>query len=376
MSVSDSSKPTRKTRKGTIKVESDKGWLRIRFTYQGERKSFALDLPETKLNLTIAEQKALQIAKDIDAGHFDLTLARYKPQRQLKGKVASLTVLCLFQEFMEHKKKDVTPKTMEKYRATLGYIAKFFPEMLIDSLEMQDVEAFTKSQFSKKLSVGQVKRRLEELEACWDWGRPSYDNLWRKAAARLKVPPKQKLKPFTKQELEAIIQAFSSDCYYSFYTDFVKFLLWTGCRTGEAIGLRWKHLSDDCSSIWIGEIITRGVDRPAKGNKSRSFVLSSRVQDLLLARRSEKRKLEDLVFHSPKGKPIDDHNFSQRIWRKILKKSGIPYRKLYITRHTFASHAITKMNPTLVSEITGHDTRVLFKDYAGLISTSPTLPDI
>ena len=60
-----------KAAKGTIKIEADKGWLRLRFTYQGKRKALALGLPDSKANRIFAEQKACQIEKDIYAGHFD-----------------------------------------------------------------------------------------------------------------------------------------------------------------------------------------------------------------------------------------------------------------------------------------------------------------
>ena len=47
--------------KGTVKIESDKGWLRLRFTHAGKRRAFALGLPDTIINRKFAEQKARQI---------------------------------------------------------------------------------------------------------------------------------------------------------------------------------------------------------------------------------------------------------------------------------------------------------------------------
>jgi hypothetical protein len=42
-------------------------------------------------------------------------------------------------------------------------------------------------------------------------------------------------------------------CYYA---PFVKFLLMTGCRTGEAVGLKWKHISADCKMINFCESVS------------------------------------------------------------------------------------------------------------------------
>ena len=40
----------KKKAKGTVKIESDKGWLRLRFTHGGKRRAFALSLPDTNIN--------------------------------------------------------------------------------------------------------------------------------------------------------------------------------------------------------------------------------------------------------------------------------------------------------------------------------------
>ena len=71
--------------------------------------------------------------------------------------------------------------------------------------------------------------------------------------------PKYKLEeqanPFTYQERDRIIEAFQTHnagkkgISYSYYTNFVKFLFYTGCRPSEAVGLRWKHINDDCTKI-------------------------------------------------------------------------------------------------------------------------------
>ncbi len=38
----------------------------------------------------------------------------------------------------------------------------------------------------------------------------------------------------------------------------------TGCRFGEAVGLRWKHLGAGHKTVWIGESVSRGVRRSTK----------------------------------------------------------------------------------------------------------------
>jgi integrase len=69
------------------------------------------------------------------------------------------------------------------------------------------------------LSPVQCKRRLEELKACWNWAIEKQliaaDNPWNDVIKRIKIPPKQMSKPFTREEMGAIIQAFRGDGYYT-----------------------------------------------------------------------------------------------------------------------------------------------------------------
>ena len=184
-------------------------------------------------------------------------------------------------------------------------------------------------------------------------------------------------KPFTSDEIKAIIQGFEQDRYYSHYVEFVEFLFSTGCRTGEAIGLCWKHLNEDCSTVWIGESLSRGIRKATKTNRARTITLTSRLQSLLLSMKYESFDLEQSVFRSPKGNPIDDHNFRNRAWKSVLAKVGVDYRKPYNTRHTLISHALNQgMNPVEVAQLTGHDVQTLYENYAGNVNSRPRLPEI
>jgi len=73
---------------------------------------------------------------------------------------------------------------------------------------------------------------------------------------------------------------------------------------------------------------------------------------------------------------MDEHNFC-RAWRIVLKAQGIAYRNPYNTRHTFISHALEAgLSPVEVASITGHNVKTLFENYAGLIKSHPTMPEL
>jgi integrase len=84
-----------------------------------------------------------------------------------------------------------------------------------------------------------------------------------------------------------------------------------------------------------------------------------------------------LVFTRPKGVAIDDHNFRNRAWKTILTRLEIDYRKPYTTRATLISHALDLgKSPLEVAQLTGHNVQVLYKHYAGSISSRPHLPEL
>ena len=47
-----------------------------------------------------------------------------------------------------------------------------------------------------------------------------------------------------------------------------------------------------------------------------------------------------LLFPAPRGGHIDAEKFRHREWAPALRAAGIPHRRLYACRHTFATWAI------------------------------------
>jgi integrase len=117
----------KKEAKGTVKIESDKGWLRLRFTHTGKRRAFALGLPDTNINRKFAEQKARQIELDIISDNFDPTLKKYRPQKTKKKIEADLiTTEELILRFIEYKSQFLSSsRSLEKYQTVLTHLVSF-----------------------------------------------------------------------------------------------------------------------------------------------------------------------------------------------------------------------------------------------------------
>jgi len=353
-----------KAPKGTVSVQVFKERLRLCWSYQGKRYFFYVGLPDSKINRIAAEQKALQIQGDMATGNFDPTLVKYKPLdkvAKLCERASAIAVTVLFERFIAYKQSQVDSRTLEKYRGLLKLLAQYFKDKSAAAVTEAIALSF-KEWLARSIAPVTLKERIGLLKACWDWGikrKLVQCNPW--VEVRVRVSPKQKPRPFSKQETESILAAFKGHSVYKYYADFVEFLFSTGCRTGEAIGLRWRHLNDDCSSVWIGEIFSRGRNKPVKCDRERTLILTDKLSEMLRSRRPEVVDRDDFVFKGAEGGAIDDHNFRNRAWKPILEELNIEYRKPYTTRRTLISHALnTGMSPLLVAEMVGHDLQTLY----------------
>lgn len=197
----------------------------------------------------------------------------------------------------------------------------------------------------------------------------------------IKAPsvPDPEPEPFTSEEVLAIIGWFAENCNH--YCDFVIALFLVGGRISELIGLRWEDINFQRNEIIIrSSLVALKRDshrerRQTKTGKVKRVPLSPKLKVVL----ENRSRQGELIFLSPKGKPINDHNFSQRYWKRCLKELGIPHRPPKNCRQTFISHALEALgSPVAVASMT-HNSRsgiqTIWRHYAGLIDR-PELPDL
>ena len=168
------------------------------------------------------------------------------------------------------------------------------------------------------LTPDAAKRCLTQIKACCNWAMEEgtiETNPF--ALMKIKLPKglseEQDINPFSKEERDLIIQTFASDRYYSSYVNYVRFLFFTGCRPSEAVGLKWKHITN--SVVQFRETVVVSEDglvlkEGLKTQTKRDFPVIPEVKAILDEIRPEVVEPESLVFTSPKGKFIDHHNFA------------------------------------------------------------------
>lgn len=363
-----------------IKPVNNNGSIQLKFSVGGKRYSFN-PIPSGQFtnhrDFKTAQAIASQIQNDILAKNFDQTLDRYRltPKQPIQSSAQASklqTLLELWDYWVDSLNLSVATR-QHHYKAIRQQIIKATPD-LMDTLWLTQ----------SNLGASTFNQRLGYLKRCYRWAVSKtlitsnpYDELKNR-----RVHAKS-IKPFTSREIKVIIQGFEELAIH--YAPFVKFLLATGVRTSEAIGLRWCHVDFDQGFVTIQESLSRDwagngyqrVRKETKTGSSRHLGMTDELRLLLWSIKPPQSGQDSLVFTTVKGKPIDDGNFRERYWVKVLTKVGIDYRRPYTTRHTTASHAIDQGTPiTGVAYLLGHkDTRMVMQTYGHLVNR-PDLPKI
>ncbi len=133
-----------------------------------------------------------------------------------------------------------------------------------------------------------------------------------------------------------------------------KALVWTvaltGCRVGEALGLRRRSIDFDGRLIHFTHVVYRNqlIPRLKETRKRRRRrQLAVGLSDLLarvlgdLMEESEFRSPDDFLFHRPDGRPVEPKVFREDILYPAMKRAGIAVESrstgLHLFRHTAGS---------------------------------------
>ena len=152
---------------------------------------------------------------------------------------------------------------------------------------------------------------------------------------------------------------------------FVRLLAYTGLRWGEATALQVKRLDlmrrrveVVRNAVDLGNDVTYGTP---KTHQRREVPIPRSLVDAL-AEHVAGKSPEELVFTSPHGAPLRNHNFRARVFAPAAAAIGMPGLTPHDLRHTAASLAVAAgANVKAVQRMLGHASAAMTLDvYAGL----------
>jgi integrase len=151
-----------------------------------------------------------------------------------------------------------------------------------------------------------------------------------------------------------------------------------GLRQGELFGLRWNDVDLETGTIHVNRSLSQTKDGPTftvpKTSKSRRTVQITNGAIEALKCHSQRQADEmvrmgtlygdqGLVFASEVGTPLNRHNVTQRSFRPLLRRAGLPEIRFHNLRHTCATLLLGKgVHPKFVQELLGHATIAITLD--------------
>lgn len=143
----------------------------------------------------------------------------------------------------------------------------------------------------------------------------------------------------------------------------VLFFLWlTGCRPGEAAGLRWNEVDLEAGVIVLRQHKTIKTQRKPK---PRIVPLVPVAVNLL--RFLKKHSRCDHVFVTHRGTPWNRFNLGLRLRRARTKAGVAQDAKLYGVRHAFGTRGIVNgLDIKTLSLLMGHETTQMTEHYLHL----------
>ena len=369
-----------------VTVRNETGKLVMDFTYRNVRCREQTALPDTLQNRKRVEVVLEKIKKALKNGTFQYR--DYFPESALASRFDPAAAIDVgksiqspvnsssphFQDFASQwfKEHEIEWRRshIRSLRSTLdGRLIPHFGQKVVSSITKSDILAYRatlakvkgrgdKEGLSPKRIneiIGTLCQIIDEAADRFEFTTPTTN------IKRLRVR-KVDVDPFSLQDVQSILATVRAD-YRNYFT--VRFF--TGMRTGEVHGLKWRYVDFERRLIRVRETVVLGEDEYTKTDGSqRDIQMSQPVVEALTKQYEVTGKLSDYVFCNLMGAPLDNKNFTDRIWYPLLRHLGMTERRPYQMRHTAATLWLASGEaPEWIARQLGHtSTEMLFRVYS------------
>ncbi len=169
--------------------------------------------------------------------------------------------------------------------------------------------------------------------------------------------------PFSLEEVKSLIENAPSLRLKAF----LALAFFTGLRTGEQLALLWSDVDFENKKINIDKSLNLSGEITSPKNKPsiREIDLLEPVEKILKELKASEPANKKMIFLSIPKRTQD----FQIMFKKLLKALNLKDRKLYTTRHTFASLMLSQGEESMwVSKTLGHkDLNTTYKTYSHYI---------
>lgn len=301
-----------------------------------------------------------------------------------------------FNKWIQVYKGNIKPITKQNYENYYKwYIAKSnIGNMKLGKMKRVHILEFYNVLFEKsKLSVGTIRYVNSLIYNCLEDARTDKilsDNPCTGVISKFRKDESIKRKALTLDEQDQFINFISKSPIYNIYTPLFAFLLGTGCRLGETLGITWNEIDLDNDVIHINHTLSyKSID-----GKHKYFITSPKtrtsirdipiIPDLKQQLIKQKEYLlttnitndyeingyKNFVFVSKKGKPFTQE-FVNRLIHMVVSLNNkqeqelsfkesrtpllLPTFSAHLLRHTFCTRFCeVESNVKVIQQIMGH----------------------
>jgi integrase len=255
-------------------------------------------------------------------------------------------------QWVEIKGKEIRSSTLIDYRSAMNChvlpkIAKF-PIREIGYLEIQ------KQVSEMSCSGKRLKNVLIPMREVFKFAQLA-GIIEKNPMDLIKSPKARKpeIHPLSMEEVKRFLEHVQPE-----YRDFFTVAFFTGMRFGEMCVLKWRNVDFAHGVIRVRETRVNGEELPPKTPSSvRDINMLPPVVEALREQRKSTMGKSEYVFLNQHGQPLLVKWVHSYIWRPALDAAGLTRRRLYETRHTFATLMLDAGElPGWVQRMMGHET--------------------
>lgn len=367
------------------RVYSRSGRLWVDFHYLGERVRESSGLEDSQSNKEAVRKQLDLVIAEIENGIFEFA-KRFPHSRKkdyftmLEGRIVRKDPKeLLFGEYVNKWREEMEPgmsfSQIRDYTTILKtHHLPYFAEMpfseICSKVGMKKFVASLKAKknrFDQPLSAKRIQNIMIPLRVIVKDATEEHGwNDLPDPFAGLKLPKVRKIRiyPFSFEEWQIVMNLM-----LPWYRPYFEFAVQTGLRPSEQVALKWGAIDNELIHIELSRVYNREKADLKTEESRRRIQIRPGIQKWLDKQRELTQRLDSpYVFLNTQRRPILQDKLRE-VWARVIKKSGLPYRRMYETRHTFASWALAAgETPEWVARTLGHvDTSMVYKTYGRFI---------
>jgi len=268
--------------------------------------------------------------------------------------------------YLEFKRHELKYSTFYKYENIVKSRLSNFFEIDIRDIKPSDIKKWLYSiddvgSKSKRHYLGVLSGIFQEA---------LYDEIISRNPVKLvRMPKVQKphIQPFTPDQVLSLLNLAENENYRYF----LSIAFFTGMRSGEIIALKKEDIDLEKKIIYVKRSRSRYGETTPKTRYSVREVPILNTLYPYLEKLLHKHDHEYLLINQYKMPYRDSHVFVDKFWKPSLSKLKLQYRRLYNTRHTFATNMLYKnlVSPVQLAQILGHaNTQMVYDVYVSYVN--------